>query len=410
MARYSIVSGVPDADGSVPVSDAAPLPVTVVSGGGGGLTDTELPTPVELDGVIPKGTAAPVVGAALLVNDDTNLVQPRGDATNGLDVDVTRLPALVAGTALIGKVGIDQTTPGTTNAVGGDVAHDTADSSNPVKVGGVARSDEQTAVTAADRVNAAFSVTGRLLTAPLVNGVVGDGAACARTLSPSGNERAMAVGNMLYDGAADNWNRVREVVNGQNTDGTGVQAAGILAQYDDIGTSGINENNFAAARIDSRRRLMFVQTHGRTDATVLTSTDTPDYSAGDVIDGIKELTVDNISDARPLLFQSLVVKDEGGQAPAITVMLFKASPSGGTYTDNTALVWTVGDMTLLVAVVKILTTDWITIAGKSMVSFGGIDVECATQSTSLFALVVADATWNAASTSDLTIEFGFEQR
>ena len=33
-----------------------------------------------------------------------------GDATNGLDVDVTRISALVAGTALIGKVGIDQVT------------------------------------------------------------------------------------------------------------------------------------------------------------------------------------------------------------------------------------------------------------------------------------------------------------
>jgi hypothetical protein len=33
-----------------------------------------------------------------------------GEATNGLDVDVTRLPALVAGTALVGKVGIDQVT------------------------------------------------------------------------------------------------------------------------------------------------------------------------------------------------------------------------------------------------------------------------------------------------------------
>lgn len=40
-----------------------------------------------------------------------------GDATNGLDVDVTRMSALVAGSAIIGKVGIDQTTPGTTNLV-----------------------------------------------------------------------------------------------------------------------------------------------------------------------------------------------------------------------------------------------------------------------------------------------------
>jgi hypothetical protein len=41
----------------------------------------------------------------------------RGDTTNGLDVDVTRMAALVAGSAIIGKVGIDQTTPGTTNLV-----------------------------------------------------------------------------------------------------------------------------------------------------------------------------------------------------------------------------------------------------------------------------------------------------
>lgn len=41
----------------------------------------------------------------------------RGDITNGIDVDVTRLPSLVAGAAIIGKVGIDQTTPGTTNLV-----------------------------------------------------------------------------------------------------------------------------------------------------------------------------------------------------------------------------------------------------------------------------------------------------
>lgn len=40
-----------------------------------------------------------------------------GDATNGLDVDVTRMAALVAGAAVIGKVGIDQTTPGTTDSV-----------------------------------------------------------------------------------------------------------------------------------------------------------------------------------------------------------------------------------------------------------------------------------------------------
>lgn len=41
----------------------------------------------------------------------------RSTTANGLAVDVTRLSALVAGAAIIGKVGIDQTTPGTTNLV-----------------------------------------------------------------------------------------------------------------------------------------------------------------------------------------------------------------------------------------------------------------------------------------------------
>lgn len=41
----------------------------------------------------------------------------RGDTANGLDVDVTRLPSFPTGTNVIGKVSIDQTTPGTTNLV-----------------------------------------------------------------------------------------------------------------------------------------------------------------------------------------------------------------------------------------------------------------------------------------------------
>lgn len=56
-----------------------------------------------------------------------------GDASNGLDVDVTRV--------------------GGTVTVGGDVAHDGADSGSPVKCGGQARTTNPTAVVDADRVN-----------------------------------------------------------------------------------------------------------------------------------------------------------------------------------------------------------------------------------------------------------------
>lgn len=81
----------------------------------GGYASAAAPTSVSADGdavdawYLRNGAAATVLTAAgALIG---------GDATNGIDVDVTRLSALVAGTAVIGKVGIDQTTPGTTNAV-----------------------------------------------------------------------------------------------------------------------------------------------------------------------------------------------------------------------------------------------------------------------------------------------------
>ena len=52
-----------------------------------------------------------------MVYNGTSWDRVRGTTANGIAVDVTRNAALVAGAAVIGKVGIDQTTPGTTNAV-----------------------------------------------------------------------------------------------------------------------------------------------------------------------------------------------------------------------------------------------------------------------------------------------------
>lgn len=81
----------------------------------GGYASAAAPTAVSLDGdavrswhLLNGAQASVLTAAGALIG---------GDATNGLDVDVTRLPALVAGTAVVGKVGIDQTTPGTTNLV-----------------------------------------------------------------------------------------------------------------------------------------------------------------------------------------------------------------------------------------------------------------------------------------------------
>lgn len=58
---------------------------------------------------------------------------------------------------------------GVTNATGGNVAHDAADSGNPIKTGGKARSAFPAAVAASDRVDQFFDLFGRPVTLPYTN-------------------------------------------------------------------------------------------------------------------------------------------------------------------------------------------------------------------------------------------------
>lgn len=105
------------------------------------------------------GGHAQVVKLAISTDGSGTLIP--ADATNGIDVDVTRMSALVAGTAYVGKVRL---TDGTNDAnvtatgalfIGGAVAHDGVDSGNPIKIGAraIAHGTNPTAVAAADRTD-----------------------------------------------------------------------------------------------------------------------------------------------------------------------------------------------------------------------------------------------------------------
>ena len=74
--------------------------------------------------------------------------------------------ATPAGTNLIGKVGIDQTTPGTTNAVvpTGLTASGSSLTANPVTIGGRGSTAMPTAVSDGQVVNALMSKTGKVIT------------------------------------------------------------------------------------------------------------------------------------------------------------------------------------------------------------------------------------------------------
>jgi len=106
-----------------------------------------------------------------------------GDATNGLDVDVTRMNDggnsitvdAPSGTPVAVRIGdgtlqtsvVDETGSSAVDAlaVGGGTPHDSADSGNPVKVGFKAINALPTAVANSDRANGVSDLWGRQLTA-----------------------------------------------------------------------------------------------------------------------------------------------------------------------------------------------------------------------------------------------------
>lgn len=158
-----------------------------------------------------------------------------GDAANGLDVDVTRMSALVAGAAIIGKVGIDQTTPGTTNLV------QVTDGSGALNV--IVDSGAVT-VTNATAANLKAEVVGNVTPA--------DGLALGTT------SVSVAARNGVYNGTTTDLQR--SIVTGTNSTGTGIAAAGLVGQCDDTSPQAITENQFGNGRIDCATHGVLVTT------------------------------------------------------------------------------------------------------------------------------------------------------
>lgn len=69
----------------------------------------------------------------------------------------------------------------------------------------------------------------------------------------AGNTRIPASGNFLSDGA--NEQVQTQVISGTNSTGTGIAAAGILAQFDDTSPVACTENNFCNLRMSQNRNL-----------------------------------------------------------------------------------------------------------------------------------------------------------
>lgn len=145
--------------------------------------------------------------------------------------------------------------------VRGAQALNTAQVGGPVISGGIGSASGLTAVTDGFAQNLWLDLNGRMNITGTVDTELPAAAAAADGGSGTVSAPTVLSFAAIYNGSTRD--RQRSVVNGQDTTGTGIAAAGILAQYDDTATSTVTENQFAPLRETSGRGL---HTNARNEA------------------------------------------------------------------------------------------------------------------------------------------------
>ena len=151
-----------------------------------------------------------------------------------------------------------------------EVPHDTAipPASMMVMTGCEAKDQDGAALpravsTEGDAVRCAMSLSGVLYVMPVnedgsgiatVDTELPEAAALADGASAAPTTPTVGVIPLLMN--ATTVDRARAVVNGLNSTGTGIAAAGIVGQLDDTATGAVTENQFAPVRITTRRGLI----------------------------------------------------------------------------------------------------------------------------------------------------------
>ena len=240
-------------------------------GGGGGGTQYA-------DGAA-RGTAT---GTLMMVDDGTNMQSAAGTTAGLLKVDLSGTAA--NGTAIkVDGSAVTQPISGSvtvTQATGTNL-HTVVDSGTITTVSTVTNVQQQGGVNISLNTGVRDAGTQRVTIATNDTVVVDSELPAAAALADAtANPTTPLVGsaNELYNGTT--WDRARGIANGTNSTGTGIAAAGLLAQLNDVSVGTVSENNFGNLRINSNRAL-HVQLRGSTDV-VLGDATTPIAVAGNV--------------------------------------------------------------------------------------------------------------------------------
>lgn len=132
------------------------------------------------------------------------------------------------------------------------------------------------------------------------------------------------------------------------------------------------------------------------------------YVTGNVVGGIISIPTVNFLTGRRVSLTGLTINDKGGVAPALNIYFFPTTPTGGTYTDKVALVWGTADRALCCGQIQVLNGNYLTDISQSGVTFGGLNTKLNVGATTLFAIIVAEGSYNLA-TSTISIVPQFNQ-
>jgi hypothetical protein len=292
-------------------------------------------------------------------------------------VSIAALPALAAGTALIGKVGLDQSTPGTTNAFSLSYL-----GSSAVAIGnGVVGAGVQRVAIASDNsaIPANVSQFGGNA-ASLGAGTVGAGT--LRITQASDSPEIAALGAPADAAWASG--------NGTHTAILKTIANGILSTAD-----------------------TGVEIHQPADViNFIPVLDTAAYTAGDVLSATAAiLNVMRVNDGRANLF-SLTGIDKSKQKPAMTMLFYQTNVTSAA--ANAANALSDADQINLLGFHRILATDWIDYANNSICCFKGptspgILLEAATGTKDVYVVCILDAGTPTFAVGDLMFKLGVVQ-
>ena len=130
-------------------------------------------------------------------------------------------------------------------------------------------------------------------------------------------------------------------------------------------------------------------------ASVTPTVGTAPYIAGDSVGDILKFPLGFLLNGGYANLDSLVITDKSKTHPALFVEFFKSSPSGGTYTDSSPLVYGSGDHAKKLKLCSILATDWVDLprvsATTSTVDIGDLNKSFATSDPNVYMLIHADA-------------------